>query len=134
MAEAESLGTSATNECSTITGEETRSQSEGEGDEDDEETGIEQETAGKKGSEDFDGNMLKLPINQKVINEENLKTLFETDLHEASKEEIDLFIDACKAIAKEAEENPELLLKAPTHSKVRRINETEAARHPCLTG
>jgi glycine dehydrogenase subunit 2 len=51
-----------------------------------------------------------------------------------SKEEIDLFIEACEAIAKEAEENPELLQEAPTRSKVRRIDETTAARRPCLTG
>jgi glycine dehydrogenase subunit 2 len=51
-----------------------------------------------------------------------------------SKEEIDIFIEACEAIAKEAEESPGLLHEAPRRSKVRRIDETTAARHPCLTG
>lgn len=51
-----------------------------------------------------------------------------------SKEEIDLFIEAFRAIAKEVEENPELLTEAPVHPKVRRIDETAAARRPCLTG
>ena len=51
-----------------------------------------------------------------------------------SKEELDHFIEACEAIAKEAEENPEVLQEAPTRSKVRRIDETTAARRPCLTG
>jgi glycine dehydrogenase subunit 2 len=50
-----------------------------------------------------------------------------------SKEEIDLFIEAFKQVAKEAEENPELLHNAPTIAKVRRLDETIAARHPCLT-
>jgi glycine dehydrogenase subunit 2 len=51
-----------------------------------------------------------------------------------SKEEIDLFIEAFRAIAKEVGENPELLTEAPTRPKVRRIDETAAARRPCLTG
>lgn len=50
------------------------------------------------------------------------------------KEDIDLLIDALKAIAKEAEENPEVLKEAPTRCKVRRLDETSAARRPCLTG
>ncbi len=51
-----------------------------------------------------------------------------------SKENLDLFIDAVKAIVNEAEENPDLLREAPTLTRVRRLDETEAARHPCLTG
>jgi glycine dehydrogenase subunit 2 len=51
-----------------------------------------------------------------------------------SKEDIDLFIEAMKAVAREAEESPELLREAPTGCKVRRLDETAAARHPCLTG
>ncbi len=51
-----------------------------------------------------------------------------------SKQEIDLFIEACKAIADEAKENPEVLQQAPTNCKVKRLDETAAARHPCLAG
>jgi len=51
-----------------------------------------------------------------------------------SKEDIDRFINTLKAISKEAEENPELLLQAPTRTKVRRLDETAAARKPCLAG
>ncbi len=51
-----------------------------------------------------------------------------------SKEDIDRFITALKAISKEAEENPELLLQAPVRTKVRRLDETAAARKPCLAG
>jgi len=50
-----------------------------------------------------------------------------------SKETLDEFIEACKSIAKEAEENPGLLLEAPTRSKVRRLDEVMAARKPCLS-
>ena len=34
----------------------------------------------------------------------------------------------------EAEEDPQLLREAPTRSKVTRLDETTAARNPCLTG
>jgi glycine dehydrogenase subunit 2 len=51
-----------------------------------------------------------------------------------SKEDIDRFIHALKTISKEAEENPELLLQAPVRTKVRRLDETAAARKPCLAG
>jgi glycine dehydrogenase subunit 2 len=51
-----------------------------------------------------------------------------------SKEDIDLFIESLKAIAKEAQENPELLHAAPKKTKRRRLDETSAARNPCLTG
>ena len=50
------------------------------------------------------------------------------------KENLDLFIDTLKKIAQEAKENPEVLYEAPTRSKVRRLDETTAARKPCLTG
>jgi glycine dehydrogenase subunit 2 len=51
-----------------------------------------------------------------------------------SKEDLDRFIEACKAIVGEAEENPQLLQEAPRRCKVRRMDETTAARHPCLAG
>ncbi len=51
-----------------------------------------------------------------------------------SKEELDLFIAALRAIVKEAEEDPDLLRDSPGRSKVRRLDETEAARRPCLGG
>ncbi len=49
-----------------------------------------------------------------------------------SKEDIDRFIEACKSIANEAKEDPNLLREAPRHQKVRRLDETAAARRPCL--
>lgn len=49
-----------------------------------------------------------------------------------SKETMDNFIDAMKAIAKEAEEQPELLQNAPHHTPVRRLDEVKAARTPIL--
>lgn len=51
-----------------------------------------------------------------------------------SKEDLDLFIEACKSITKEAQDNPELLKEAPGTSKRRRLDETRAARQPCLAG
>jgi glycine dehydrogenase subunit 2 len=48
------------------------------------------------------------------------------------REELDAFIDAMKAIAREAQENPELLHQAPTSTPVRRLDETTAARKPVL--
>jgi glycine dehydrogenase subunit 2 len=50
------------------------------------------------------------------------------------KEDIDLFIEALKAIADEALKDPESLQEAPKRPKVRRLDETTAARQPCLTG
>jgi glycine dehydrogenase subunit 2 len=50
------------------------------------------------------------------------------------KEDIDLFIDALKAIAAEAIENPDVLHAAPRNCRRRRLDETTAARKPCLTG
>ena len=51
-----------------------------------------------------------------------------------SKEDIDRFIDALQQIAQEAKENPQNLQAAPTRCKVTRLDETTAARKPCLAG
>ncbi len=51
-----------------------------------------------------------------------------------SKDSIDLLIEAFKAIAEEAERDPELLWNAPSCCKVKRMDETGAARSPCLCG
>ena len=51
-----------------------------------------------------------------------------------TKETLDAFIDAMESIAREAEEQPELLHQAPTRTKRRRLDETAAARKPCLRG
>lgn len=48
------------------------------------------------------------------------------------KEELDRFIKTMIAIAREAEENPELLRQAPRRVKVRRLDEVLAARKPKL--
>ena len=45
-----------------------------------------------------------------------------------SKEELDLFIDAMRQIAGEAEENPELVLNAPHATRVSRLDETGGAQ------
>jgi glycine dehydrogenase subunit 2 len=49
-----------------------------------------------------------------------------------SKESLDGFIDTMVAIAREAEENPDLLRQAPQRVKVRRLDEVLAARKPRL--
>ena len=49
-----------------------------------------------------------------------------------SKETLDAFADALIQIAKEAEENPELLHAAPHNAPVRRLDEVRAARKPKL--
>jgi len=49
-----------------------------------------------------------------------------------SKETLDAYIDAMKEIAKEADENPEILHTAPHNTPVRRLNEVMAARKPDL--
>jgi glycine dehydrogenase subunit 2 len=49
-----------------------------------------------------------------------------------SKRELDLFVDAMISIAKEAEENPELVLKAPHLTRTRRVDEVTAARRPIV--
>jgi glycine dehydrogenase subunit 2 len=49
-----------------------------------------------------------------------------------SREELDLLIDALKQIAREAEENPELVQTAPHNTRIQRLDETTAARKPVL--
>jgi glycine dehydrogenase subunit 2 len=49
-----------------------------------------------------------------------------------SREELDLLIDALKQIAREAAENPELVQTAPHTTRLRRLDETGAARKPVL--
>lgn len=49
-----------------------------------------------------------------------------------SKESIDEFINAMIAIAKEAEENPELVKSAPHNTRLKRLDEVRAAREPVL--
>src|SRR5438034_3560832 len=49
-----------------------------------------------------------------------------------SLEELNLFIDAMIAIAREAEEDPELVKTAPHTTRVSRLDETAAARKPVL--
>jgi glycine dehydrogenase subunit 2 len=49
-----------------------------------------------------------------------------------SKAELDLFVDALISIAKEIEENPEMVLKAPHHTRTSRVDETTAARKPIV--
>ncbi|MBL0712494.1 MAG: aminomethyl-transferring glycine dehydrogenase subunit GcvPB [Desulfosarcina sp.] len=51
-----------------------------------------------------------------------------------SREDIDQFIATMRVIAREARENPDLLTGAPRNAKVRRLDETTAARKPCLRG
>ncbi|MBF2703755.1 aminomethyl-transferring glycine dehydrogenase subunit GcvPB [Listeria welshimeri] len=49
-----------------------------------------------------------------------------------SKETLDSFIDTMLKIAKEAEENPEIVQEAPHSTYVKRLDETRAARKPVL--
>ena len=49
-----------------------------------------------------------------------------------SKAELDLFIDALISIAKEVDEDPETVLKAPHHTRTSRVDEVAAARNPIL--
>jgi glycine dehydrogenase subunit 2 len=49
-----------------------------------------------------------------------------------SKEELDLFIDAMQQIAREVDENPLVVLQAPHATRVKRMDETAAARKPIL--
>ncbi|WP_078413742.1 aminomethyl-transferring glycine dehydrogenase subunit GcvPB [Priestia abyssalis] len=49
-----------------------------------------------------------------------------------SKETLDAFIEAMIQIAKEAEENPEIVQEAPHTTVVKRLDETTAARKPIL--
>ena len=49
-----------------------------------------------------------------------------------SREECDLFVEAMRAIAEEAEKNPELVKTAPHSTRVGRLDEVSAARKPVL--
>ena len=49
-----------------------------------------------------------------------------------SVEELDLFVQAMRSIAKEVEENPELVKTAPHSTRVSRLDEVAAARKPVL--
>ena len=49
-----------------------------------------------------------------------------------SKEELDLFVEAMRAIAQEVEEDPEVVRTAPHSTRVARLDETAAARKPVL--
>jgi glycine dehydrogenase subunit 2 len=49
-----------------------------------------------------------------------------------SREELDLFIEAMRSIAREAEESPELVKTAPHSTRVSRLDEVQAARKPIL--
>jgi len=49
-----------------------------------------------------------------------------------SKEELDLFVDAMQKIAKEAEDEPDVILNAPYRTRVSRLDEVAAARKPVL--
>ncbi|MCL2661448.1 MAG: aminomethyl-transferring glycine dehydrogenase subunit GcvPB [Acidobacteriaceae bacterium] len=49
-----------------------------------------------------------------------------------SREELDLLVDALRQIAREANENPELVKTAPHTTRLRRLDETAAARKPVL--
>jgi glycine dehydrogenase subunit 2 len=49
-----------------------------------------------------------------------------------SRETLDGFAEVMERIAEEARENPELLMDAPRHTPVRRLDEAEAARNPDL--
>src|ERR1700691_1046585 len=49
-----------------------------------------------------------------------------------SREELDLFVDAMRQMAREVEENPQVVLDAPHSTRVSRLDETTAARKPVL--
>ncbi len=49
-----------------------------------------------------------------------------------SKEELDLFVEAMKSIAREAENEPQTILDAPHNTRISRLDETAAARKPVL--
>ncbi len=48
------------------------------------------------------------------------------------REELDLFIDAMRSIAREAEETPDLVKSAPHNTRIGRLDEAAAARKPIL--
>jgi glycine dehydrogenase subunit 2 len=49
-----------------------------------------------------------------------------------SLEELDLFVEAMRNIAKECEQEPQTVLEAPHSTRVSRMDETMAARKPIL--
>jgi glycine dehydrogenase subunit 2 len=49
-----------------------------------------------------------------------------------SKQELDLFIDAMRSIAEEVERDPDLVKNAPHSTRIKRVDETLAARRPVL--
>jgi glycine dehydrogenase subunit 2 len=49
-----------------------------------------------------------------------------------SLEELDLFIAAMRAIAKEVEETPDVVKSAPHSTRISRLDEVTAARKPIL--
>ena len=49
-----------------------------------------------------------------------------------TKETLDAFVDAMTAISNESKENPELVKTAPHQTRLRRLDETRAARKPVL--
>jgi len=49
-----------------------------------------------------------------------------------TKRNLDAFVAAMRAIAREAAEQPDLLHAAPTEAPVRRLDEVRAARQPVL--
>jgi glycine cleavage system P protein (glycine dehydrogenase) subunit 2 len=49
-----------------------------------------------------------------------------------SKQELDLFVDAMISIAKEIEEDPQMVLKAPHSTRIGRVDEVGAARKPIV--
>ena len=51
-----------------------------------------------------------------------------------TKEEIDGFIEAFRSVVREASENPAVVREAPARCKVKRLDETAAARNPRLVG
>ncbi|TKB12113.1 aminomethyl-transferring glycine dehydrogenase subunit GcvPB [Desulforhopalus sp. IMCC35007] len=50
------------------------------------------------------------------------------------KDDIDQFIEAVKTVVEEGKTDPDNLRKAPVNAKLRRLDETQAARRPCLCG
>jgi len=50
------------------------------------------------------------------------------------KVDIDQFIEAMKTVVAEAKTDPESLRQAPVNAKLGRLDETQAARRPCLCG
>jgi glycine dehydrogenase subunit 2 len=49
-----------------------------------------------------------------------------------SRQELDAFIEAMLAIAKEAEDTPALVKTAPHNARIQRVDEAGAARKPVL--